>query len=499
MCRHPDSAAAHRTGFTLVEMMVVLVLILIVGALAVLFVPRVNERQKAAKGADQLQQALLVAKMRALRDQAPRGVRIQPIPIVVNSGSAVTAAMIASQSSGTPVTILCQTSGTTEKGLAWNILPNSLLVVYDPDPVPPPQGEPELFTNLEVIRVNSVAPTGFTSFTFQQPHLAGFRIKVLAYAQELQFIEQPEDYFAQPGLGGAGTIRSLATWSATYGSRSTIPWLASITSDNQILVLDPLPTPPTPLPSPMPGEFTGGNYFVSSPTAAVSQALWPVQSGDYIEVQRGPMRRIGLLISGFGTVGVTNRMSPIPGTNPPRFEGDVLVLENPLPQSLSSTTDYRIVRSPRVLPGEAPVQLPDGVAIDLRLNTPFTAADANAANAAAITLNANPPLPFPFGNRLSPATPGRGNPFPGPLPIDPRTGQMDILFAPGGGLTGRGVGNDKVVLWVRDIALDSPFEGGPTLIAIYSRTGFIAAHPVDSDNLAGDYASYTRDGRSSGL
>src|SRR5207248_1029930 len=85
MCRHPNSAADHRTGFTLVEMMVVLVLILIVGAIAVLFVPRMNERQKAAKGADQLQQAFLVAKMRALRDQAPRGVRIQPIPIVINS------------------------------------------------------------------------------------------------------------------------------------------------------------------------------------------------------------------------------------------------------------------------------------------------------------------------------------------------------------------------------------------------------------------------------
>src|SRR5437870_4567467 len=85
-----DAARARRTGFTLVEMMVVLVLMLIVGAVAIMFVPRINEQQKALKGADQVQGALLAAKMRALRDQAPRGVRIVPVPIILSSNSSVT-------------------------------------------------------------------------------------------------------------------------------------------------------------------------------------------------------------------------------------------------------------------------------------------------------------------------------------------------------------------------------------------------------------------------
>jgi prepilin-type N-terminal cleavage/methylation domain-containing protein len=67
-----------RPGFTLVELLVVIILILTLAALAVAFVPRVNERRRAAQGADLLQGWLLQAKQRALRDRVPTGIRLQP-------------------------------------------------------------------------------------------------------------------------------------------------------------------------------------------------------------------------------------------------------------------------------------------------------------------------------------------------------------------------------------------------------------------------------------
>jgi hypothetical protein len=73
---------------------------------------------------------------------------------------------------------------------------------------------------------------------------------------------------------------------------------------------------------------------------------------------------------------------------------------------------------------------------------------------------------------------------------------VDILFAPGGGLVERGAPSDSVILWVRDLTLDDPFQGEPVLIAIYSRTGFIAAQPVAPGS---DPYAFTKDGRSSGL
>src|SRR5947207_2736284 len=68
----------RRPGFTLVEMLVVLALILFVTAIAVTFVPSMLERARATKGADQLQGWLLIAKQRALRDRLRTGIRIQP-------------------------------------------------------------------------------------------------------------------------------------------------------------------------------------------------------------------------------------------------------------------------------------------------------------------------------------------------------------------------------------------------------------------------------------
>ena len=69
------SVRPTRRGFTLVELMVAIVIIIILATITVLFLPNVNEQTRAARGADQVQGWLLLAKQWALRDQSPRGLR----------------------------------------------------------------------------------------------------------------------------------------------------------------------------------------------------------------------------------------------------------------------------------------------------------------------------------------------------------------------------------------------------------------------------------------
>ena len=76
--RSPELDLGRRGGFTLVEMLVVILLLLILATLTVALTPRFAGQQNLAKGAQQLQGWLLIAKQRARRDQMPTGVRLIP-------------------------------------------------------------------------------------------------------------------------------------------------------------------------------------------------------------------------------------------------------------------------------------------------------------------------------------------------------------------------------------------------------------------------------------
>jgi type II secretory pathway pseudopilin PulG len=61
---------------TLVELIVVMAIIAGLAALVLLILPRLQDSQRTAKGADIVQGQLFVARQMALRDQLPRGVRL---------------------------------------------------------------------------------------------------------------------------------------------------------------------------------------------------------------------------------------------------------------------------------------------------------------------------------------------------------------------------------------------------------------------------------------
>src|SRR5581483_409423 len=71
-------SSGHRRGFTLIELMVVIALMGVLAGLTVMFMPAIQDSQRAARAAEQVQGLLAIAKTRALRDGAPRGLRLVP-------------------------------------------------------------------------------------------------------------------------------------------------------------------------------------------------------------------------------------------------------------------------------------------------------------------------------------------------------------------------------------------------------------------------------------
>ncbi len=160
-----------------------------------------------------------------------------------------------------------------------------------------------------------------------------------------------------------------------------------------------------------------------------------VQPGDYLEVNGG---------------GLLHRIASVPAATQ-------LVLDI-APDQVSyisrRTQAYRIIRRARVLPGEPAVSLVDGIGIDLYPGTSVN-------------------VPADLG------------------------GNLDILFSPAGNVISAGAGKATVILWVRDLALPDKFLGQPTLVCVYTRTGFIAVHPPAPP--PDDPYTFTRDGRGSGM
>jgi type II secretory pathway pseudopilin PulG len=138
-----------------------------------------------------------------------------------------------------------------------------------------------------------------------------------------------------------------------------------------------------------------------------------------------------------------------------------LSLFTPLPFPINQTSQYRIMRQPQLIQGEKQVMLPSNTGVDMNMCT---------------TDGWNP------GAGMTP-TGNNGADY------------WDICFSPGGGLTGKWTGSDKLILYIRDISQGDVYKGFPTLIVIYVRTGLIAAQPVDTSSVY----KYANDPRSSGM
>jgi prepilin-type N-terminal cleavage/methylation domain-containing protein len=88
---------SKRTGFTLVELLVVIAIIMILAGIAAAFLPVIGDSDRAARGGTMLQQWILTAKQKALRDQVPTGIRLSATPYTDTNGTVVTTQVLSCQ------------------------------------------------------------------------------------------------------------------------------------------------------------------------------------------------------------------------------------------------------------------------------------------------------------------------------------------------------------------------------------------------------------------
>jgi hypothetical protein len=108
---------------------------------------------------------------------------------------------------------------------------------------------------------------------------------------------------------------------------------------------------------------------------------------------------------------------------------------------------FRIIRSPRIA-GDEQLTLPTSIVIDFNTNN---------------NTNYGPN----FGN----------NPLPLTMDANGNATSLDLLFAPSGAVVTPGVATDFLALWVRNTNSNDPMQLGPTIIAVWARTGLITANP----------------------
>jgi hypothetical protein len=256
-----------------------------------------------------------------------------------------------------------------------------------------------------------------------------------AFVRQFLYIEQPPDYLV-PGTGTpAVTQLYLPTPSGTL---------------KDPINNTPLPNSPVALLSnPTAGnDFTGG----ITGTQAQSDPNWAVQVGDYLEIQGGGLLMRIVTVNPGSLVLSSEPLAP----SPPLASGNIV----------DATYQYRIIRRPRVLTGETPLNLPDKVAVHT----------------------------------------------PGTLPPPSTTGTPDILFTPAGRVLGPAPNNaPNVTYWVCDVSQDPSITAlgagknrtryllnGPVLVNVNTGSGFIATYPVDQSGTMANqlFYTFTLDGRS---
>ncbi len=379
----------RRTAFTLVELMVVIAIMILILALgtAVAYSGAFNS-QKVVGASDRASGWLVIAKNRAKRDGAPRGVRFLRNP---------------NDPTGTSVT----EAQYIEQPEQW--APN-------PDQEFNPHGPRIIFSHQYDTATGTYGPrlAYFVSFDPTDPNPTSAanilrRSDIQEFLQRITF----DDLLLLPEIGGPYRITSFAP-----------PTAAQLLRLNDVTIPGPVPPPVI-----VPPE----NCLVLTLAQPTSPQLGAAHS------------------------------PPVNGTT----------ILNPL----GTLMTYKFGFQPKPLPirGEPLLQLTGTTVIDYR-TAPYSA--ANPQTTLGVTM-------------------------------DPVAGHFDILFSPSGQVLNNS--NGLICLWVRDPeklqgnprlpndAAGYDLAGEQILVTIYTRTGFIATHPVSTLFAVGDPWLFAKDGANSGF
>ena len=170
---------------------------------------------------------------------------------------------------------------------------------------------------------------------------------------------------------------------------------------------------------------------------------WLVQMGDYLEINGGGVYQIGAAVSPPLTPANTLQLAfaAVP------FSYDQLL------SITTPTTNYRILRQPRILIGEEPLVLPNNYAV-VTAPIPTTVIPGNGV----------PPNPTLSWSNVAVGSSG----FP------------EVLFSPTGAVIGSNAGNGTVFITVYDTTMDTTdinsFASRIGVVAVQTRSGFIGAY-----------------------
>jgi hypothetical protein len=186
---------------------------------------------------------------------------------------------------------------------------------------------------------------------------------------------------------------------------------------------------------------SGTVMFAQVPAAGTTQGVdfsmgglpanqWLVQPGDYLEIRDGGVYLI----------------NAVTGPNTLQLSGSAYDLALQIPPTGTTgyvgTTNYRILRQPRILIGEEPLSFPNNFAANFNTIPGTTTAGSNVAAG---------PSGFP-----------------------------EILFSPTGAVVGTNAGSGMLFITVYDQTMN-PFDLNRTgIVAVQTRTGFIGAYAAAS-------------------
>jgi prepilin-type N-terminal cleavage/methylation domain-containing protein len=205
------------------------------------------------------------------------------------------------------------------------------------------------------------------------------------------------------------------------------------------------------------GVATFQNVDFLAGAETVDQQL--VQPGDYLELRGG---------------GSVHRIAAVATDRQHR----TLRLTDSTVNDSAPTTNYRIIRQPRLLGGEKTLTIPGGTVVDLG---PPSLLDPGTGQPLSF-LSSNPTRSVKVPERITGGGPA------------PRQLVLEILFAPSGAVLSPYPG--KMILWLRDPAAQPNEAKAQSLIAVPVSTGFVGVYEV-----APGPSPYkdTEDGRASGL
>jgi prepilin-type N-terminal cleavage/methylation domain-containing protein len=488
MVAHRLSGLRRRPGFTLIELSVVIGLLLVLAAIAIMFLPSFQDQDKAGLGSRQLSGMLQMLKTQAMRDQRIRGVRLLPPPmpnpapafpftslywisevqpieqpdefsigqltsVLTKANSSIVtfdASVDFSGGFGTDQTLWPVQVGDYLQlnggGLMWRIT----LVT------PPNQLTLDMVNTMVLNPAQTAVPPGVVTARVQN------RANILnSMSLTIDTGNSEEVVQATSVTGTQLTFNTTLPHTPPYAVRSSPPFpVASSVS----FLGKPFPNPPPKTPA----VLNPGYNQTIQPAAkggAAAQEMQGVLAGTQLVLDAGVSNKQEIVTVG-QVQGEIIQLDYVQFSHGPTFTVQTLDAAAPMtvPPISPPSVSYRIMRAPRVA-GEDKLTLPTNIAIDLNAKA---APDANY-------------------NLCPPAVPG----LPPVLP------PIDLLFSPSGSVVGPLAGYDKIILWVRDVSLPNVTDNVPVLVCIYTRSGAIVPHLVDplGGNGVNSYYSFTVDGR----